>query len=410
VDIGYNLDMSLGTMAEYAVLTGDTAVRAETVRALQAHLRFVFPDGSIDNSFGCRSYKWTLFGSKTACGCQVAFGLLADADPAFARAAQLNACYLERLCSPEGVIGYGPDYWEYYRLGCIHSTFNRADALAIALAYGQPPAAAAGRLPSEEIFGVRRYASLNVMHARTRHLLATVSAFATKNAPSGGALSYLWSDRTGPVQVGCVTEYDRLDEPQNIPEYPAQYGGPITPRLEALRGVQWYSNLNEYEARLESSESEGMPRVSAAGRLKAKDAPAGEDSGLWYAIAYTFGDDWVEKVYRFDLQHGCDRICLVEPVVCSPRSSFAIAGGLVRVAAPKGQIEVSCVEPGSFSFQPEVSSRRIFSVFPSLACLPLTWQRENVAAGVYQITVRICVREDDPADRQNYAVGSLEEK
>jgi hypothetical protein len=388
VDIGYNLDMSLGVMAEYAILTGDEDVKEETIRALKTHVQFVYPDGSIDNSFGSRSYKWTLFGSKTAAGSQVALSLLCDADPVFARAAELNARYLESLCSPDYIIGYGPDYWDYYRSGCIHSTFNRADALAISLAYGKRPSEIAEKIPSEEIFGVRHYTSLNVTHVRMEHLMATVSAFATQNSPSGGSLTYLWSDQVGPVQVGCVTEYDRSDEPQNIPEYPIPYSGPTTPRIEVLRGGKKYSNLYEYDARMVTREFDHRQIVTVYGKFREKEQKAMEDSGLWYSITYTFGENWVEKIYQFDLQHDCEKISVIEPVVCSSTSRFSLSEKGLNVFPLHGEFEVLS-EPEGFTFQKDISTERILSVFPSVACLPLTWQREHVRAGVYEKKIRI---------------------
>lgn len=388
VDIGYNLDMSLGVMAEYALLTGNEMVKAETVRALRAHVQFVYPDGSIDNSFGCRNYKWTLFGSKTAHGSQIALCLLCDVDPVFARAAMLNTQYLQSLCSSDYLIGYGPDYWNYYQLGCIHSTFNRADALAIALTYGKTPSSLAVKIPTEECFGARHYPSLNVTHVRTAHLMATISAFATHNSPTGGSLSYLWSGRVGPVQVGCVTEYDREDEPQNIPEYPIPYGGTTTPRMEVLRGGRKFSNLFEYEARLNTQKVEGMVMVKAQGRLKREGISTLEDSGLWYAIDYTFGDDWVEKIYQFDLQSACEKISVIEPIVCSTHSSYLMAGRNIKIVASKGEIEITSESQG-LTFQEDVSFHRVLSVFPSVACLPLTWHCENVKAGVYEHRIRI---------------------
>jgi len=388
VDIGYNLDMSLGVMAEYALLTGDPLVKSETVRALKTHLCFVYPDGSIDNSFGCRNYKWTLFGSKTAHGCQMALCLLCDEEPAFARAAELNARYLESLCSEDYLIGYGPDYWHYYKLGCSHPTFNRADAMAIAITYGRQPSRPTSKIPNEESFGIRYYPSINVAHIRTKGLLATISGFATHNSPSGGAVSYLWSEQAGPIQLGCVTEYDRDDEPQNIPEYPVAYKGPITPRLEVTRGGKNYSNLYEYESKLITQKRGDNIAVKVLGRLRDKNYAGRDDSGLCYTIDYTFGPDWVEKRYLFDLQYDCDKLSIVEPVVCSPQHRYDITKNGAIVSTPTGKIEVTSAGD-EFIFQKDDSSERILSIFPSVTCLPLTWQQDNAQAGVYQYTISI---------------------
>jgi len=80
--------MSLGALALYAILSGDTKVKLGVIKSLKTHLNFMYPDGSIDNSWGSRSYKWTMYGSKTAHGSQMALELLSDEDPAFRKASR----------------------------------------------------------------------------------------------------------------------------------------------------------------------------------------------------------------------------------------------------------------------------------------------------------------------------------
>lgn len=390
VDIGYNLDMSLGAMAEYAILTGDPLVKSETVRALKTHVCFIYPDGSIDNSFGCRSYKWTMFGSKTAQGSQVALCLLCDEDPVFARSAVLNLKYLESCLSDDYLIGYGPDYWKYFQLGAIHSTFNRADAMALAVTYGKQPNTLSEKIPTEELFGERYYPSINVEHIRTEKWMATISGFATRNSPSGGSISYLWNESIGPVQLGCVTEYDRDDEPQNIPEYPVPYRGPITPRMEIIQNGKTYSNLYEYESKIFSHKKTDEVCVTVLGRFRDRSYRGQDDSGLCYSIEYCFSKNQVIKKYFLDLQYGCEKIKLIEPIVCSPSVNFKISNNGASILNPSGTIELTGSGDG-FQFQQEDSSTRIFSVFPSVACLPVTWQRSAVAAGIYSFTVQLTV-------------------
>ena len=70
VDLGYNLEMSLWGLGYYSKLTNDLVVRNAVLNSLKNHLYFIYPDGSMDNSWGIRSNKWTTYGSATSDGCQ----------------------------------------------------------------------------------------------------------------------------------------------------------------------------------------------------------------------------------------------------------------------------------------------------------------------------------------------------
>ena len=103
-DIGYEIDMSLWGLTLYARISGDTLVENRVRKSLVNHLYFVYPNGSIDGSWGIRSNKWTTYGSMTADGCQILFGLFATEDPRYGTAALKNLYYLRKMMK-DGIIG-----------------------------------------------------------------------------------------------------------------------------------------------------------------------------------------------------------------------------------------------------------------------------------------------------------------
>jgi len=96
VDLGYNMEMSLWGLGLYAKLTNDTVVNNSVKKALRTHVYFIYPDGSLDASWGIRSNKWTGYGSGTSDGCQVLFSLYADIDPVYANASLRNLSFIEK--------------------------------------------------------------------------------------------------------------------------------------------------------------------------------------------------------------------------------------------------------------------------------------------------------------------------
>lgn len=391
VDIGYNLDMSLGAIAEYAVITGNERIRRKAVLALRKHMEMIYPDGSMDNSFGSRNYKWTLYGSKTAHGCQIAFMLLCDQDPSFYRAAELSTSYLaQSLRESDGLFGGGPMHEELFRHGCIHTTFNRADALATALAYGREPARSDAAIPSEAPFGVRGYAELGVLHLRSGRWMGTVSCGSVQNAPAGGTISYLWHEGAGPVQLGSLTKYRRY-ESFNMPPAPAGYEEPVTPRIEAVRQGMVFANLYEYDAYSASVGDAEAVEVRVQGKLKYEEDGSCYDCGILYAIRYRFDGNRMDKEYELDVRLPCDRAAIIEPIVTRSDavSDEAEGAGRLLVALARGKRLAVSGGGAPFALDEQSLTRRAASIFPAATAVPLRWETGPLAPGVYRFKVSL---------------------
>lgn len=116
VDLGYNVEESLPSLALYSLLTGDEPIEQLVVTALKTHMEFQLPDGSWDNSWGTRNYKWSWWGSRTSDGGHPGFLLMAGHRPA-----------LPGSCSPQpGVDGRLHSRWPSLRRSRLPSEWRPA--------------------------------------------------------------------------------------------------------------------------------------------------------------------------------------------------------------------------------------------------------------------------------------------
>ena len=80
VYLGYNVEESLPALALYAINVGNKELYDKVLESKRVHLEFMLPNGW-DNSWGTRSFKWTLWGSRTSDGCHPGYYALANNDP-----------------------------------------------------------------------------------------------------------------------------------------------------------------------------------------------------------------------------------------------------------------------------------------------------------------------------------------
>ncbi|MFD2116413.1 hypothetical protein ACFSTH_07985 [Paenibacillus yanchengensis] len=386
IDIGYNIDMSIGVMAEYAMLTNDEAVREQAVRALQAHMEMMYPDGSIDNSFGSRSYKWTMYGSKTAHGCQMAYMILADENPAFIEAASRNLTFLTSCITSNGMVGYGPAHEQLKLDTCIHSTLNRADSLAVALVYGKWDVKTANKatIPADINFGFKYYRSLNTAQIRSQSWMGTISGYGSLNAATGGMLSYLWQEQYGAVQASSATVYKRT-EIANMPEYPGRYVGPLTPRIEAIIAGNRVSSLYEHQpAILQDEKTNTLGKVRVEGKLKSVPLETQVESQLFYTIDYEWSDKQIKKVYYIDVQVACEELYITEPIIVT--DDVEVKGLTTGLQLTKQSIKLHIEGSGEHFEKQPTTAEKVISLFPALESVPLRWKLSHVERGVYTFT------------------------
>ena len=223
--------------------------------SLQTHMEFMLPDGAWDNSWGTRNYKWTWWGSRTSDGCQPAYALLADRDARFYQVALKNTQLLQQ-CTVNGLLHAGPHYITHHVPPSVHHTFCHIKALTTILDHGRPTiptekrqAPVAALIPRETAYGLRFFQDIQTWLVATGKFRATVTGYdreykAMHNGhASGGALTMLWHEQTGPLLVASMNAY-QLVEAGNMQADTDPLSMPLTLRAElTTNGVTYMNSL-----------------------------------------------------------------------------------------------------------------------------------------------------------------------
>jgi hypothetical protein len=374
-DIGYEMDMSLWGLELYARTVNDSAMHACVAASLKNHLLFVYPDGSIDGSWGIRSNKWTTFGSMTADGCQILFSLFAPEDDRYRTAAWRNLLYLRSMIK-DGQIGYGPHYGLLFtERPCIYPTFARAKNLALAAELGEQKAGPVPPLPTDTGSWIKHFATMDVVVARTETFLATLSAYQYKelqkrarskymHRPSGGSLCNLWVQDYGLLQSSSQTEYHRW-EPMHFPELGETL--PLTPRIQFRDENGLFTNLYEFDGRLDYQQSHVL-RISTSGELTNRDLLPG---GVAYTWTHLLSDEAVEKRVDLRFHDGPRDVTIVEPIVFHPGMRFEQPDrNTVRIISPKRSFTFRLLEGDAILSMGE-NQDKYYAAFPSLRAYPI---------------------------------------
>ncbi len=275
VDIGYNWEETVPLLTLYAHRKGTPEAREKMLKVMKDHLWFVNPDGSIDNSFGSRSFKWSYWGSRTADGCSKAYAVFAkDADPVFAEASYRNTELMKR-CTFAKLLAGGPQYEEYGEKPCIHHTFCHAAGLVQAVKKGIKAPMESTPLPIEELEGYKYFPELDTYRIHSNGYTATITGYDVdhqKGHATGGTLTYLYNEKDGVILLSSLVDY-RPVEAGNMQlslTHPTR-GTSLTPRAEVILDESKpnlpkktrYSPVHDPAATIEAREEDGKVIITA---------------------------------------------------------------------------------------------------------------------------------------------------
>ncbi|MBD8387740.1 hypothetical protein [Dysgonomonas sp. BGC7] len=325
IDLGYNLEMSLWGLALYAKLAKDETVTSIVEKSLAKHIYFIYPDGSMDASWGIRSNKWTCFGSSTSDGCQVLFSLFMDKNDAYRTAAIRNIQFLQ-TCMKDGIVGFGPLYYEMYNyLPCIYPTFTKAKSMAMSIAFAKADVGKTELLPLDKR-GMYYFPTLNLTLARTAQWCTTISGYTYKDPagdrtkymhrPGGGTITNLWLNGHGYFQASSQTIYKRW-EPMSFPEIPDPL--PLTPRIEFNSDLGNFTNLYEFDAIITNKEENGAYIVSSFGELKNSKQ---QEGGIAFRLSHSINDNSISKEIELIYHDARQPVRIIEPIIYYPNMKF----------------------------------------------------------------------------------------
>ncbi|MBT9777042.1 hypothetical protein GPL15_11070 [Clostridium sp. MCC353] len=340
VDIGYNVEETAPSLLICARVLKDAELLEKVRKLLECQLEFMLPDGAWDNSFGSRNFKWTYWGSRTSDGCQTAYGTWGGEEPVFQEAALRNL-NLYRACTHDGLLYGGPDYWSHGEEPCIHHTFCHAKALAAVLDCGGMDRIRV-KLPIESGNRVRYFPTIDTYKISFGGFLSTLTGYDFEymkgGHASGGCVTLLWHEKTGPVLVSSMTAYS-LKEAHNMQlSVKKSEHRPLTMRVETEMDEKVYSQFFDYgsEIQVKQAEDEVYAEVKAElvdiGRKSLK-------SPVYCRMIYTWNKDgfqaegWIEG----DQER---RASLIIPVIGRHGDGYGMDGNRVTIKRNGGTVEI----------------------------------------------------------------------
>ncbi len=410
VDIGYNVEETLPSLAMYGKVKGDQEICDLAKKSLASHLEFMLEDGAWDNSFGTRNYKWSYWGSRTCDGCGLGYLLFADENQAFADAARRNTELLKE-CTVKGLLSGGPHYETAGQSPCVHHTFTHAKVLAGILDAGlegyledeyQKEDCQKDKYQGEECLekryeeegyrdercgkdtreepvngrkGIRYFPELSCYRVQFGPVYGTVSAYDWEYLPgghaAGGTLSMAFHREAGPLICSGVCEY-RLKEPNNMQiPYKVRHEC-LALRIEAEIDGEIYSSVYEDCPQIRAEEN----RIRVMGRLKnmGHQAMGGEEGR--YEFEYVFEEK------RISIRAGFSQGKLICPLVSREDEEIQEkktekGRGFLKL---KKKVPV-CVEIYGGLHLP-YGKERIFNLVPGLQALRMDVEPENGAAKI----------------------------
>lgn len=389
VDLGYNISHSLGNMAYYALRISDTGLRKKIAEIMGVHLKFIYPNGTVDNSWGTRAFKWTYeSGTKTAHSVLYSLSLLKDLDPRFHTAELLCLNYLSNQAIHDGWIALGPHSSKHISTTppSNYLTVARACSIATAIQYG-PNVTQTPSIPSQQKNWIDFFSSINVAVVRTNKIMATVSAYGQiktygrDSVPKGGSITNLWFEEFGEngfLQTSSQTRYIR-HESMHMPV--EQDLLPLTPRIECYKGNDYFTNL--YDTNMPAlivRKHTDCYEVTTHGELVSR---RGKHSGVKYKLTHRFFDDYVKKEVTIKPTNMKTQVYIIEPIVKNNNHTAFVEtdSDTIQIIPTSGNQLTFRITHGTlpYSLTAGKNHEKYWCPFPGIECFPLSVEFEVMA-------------------------------
>lgn len=372
VDLGYNVEETLNGLVQYAVLEKDEQLLQLLTESMNGHLEFMLPDGAWDNSWGTRQNKWSYWGSRTTDGCQPAFALMADRNPAFGTAAFLSTELLKR-CTINGLLGGGLHYEFHGIKPCLHHTFAHAKSLAFVLDNTEKLSNISKKatLPRGKAEGIKHFPELDVWLAAKGPWRATVSSNDVvfkkphSQAATGGSLAVLWHNKIGPIFTASMAEYILVERYNQQPQ-PNGEDFPLTPRIESNREGKWYSNLFDLKAKVKTNEKNNTLNFEVVTQLTDRERAILPRSN--YQLNYSFGIEKTIIVAKKVNDAPLDKeASLVLPIISPQHEQVVqVSENLIEIQKKESKVSVMANVPLSIV---KTKKKRVFNMVPGMEAI-----------------------------------------
>jgi hypothetical protein len=183
--------------------------------------------------------------------------------------------------------------------------------------------------------------------------------------PTGGAISNLWLKDHGFLQASSQTEYHRW-EPMHFPEVTNLEC--LTPRIEFEDSNGYFTNLYEFDATTNFSQTGDIIKASIYGELKNSDQEAG---GIGYSYEYVFTGKSVTKKVHLRYHSIRDTVKIVEPVIQYKGTKIVQAGSDKIIISTENQTINFELEKGNAILSSGANAENYWSPYPALKGYPI---------------------------------------
>lgn len=387
IDLGYNLEESLNNLVLYALEEKDEDLLQIVKKSLDTHLKFILPDGGIDNSFGNRMFKWTYWGSRTSDGMQPAFSLMANYNPALGTAAFKNTELL-KACTHNGLLHGGLHYKSHGIQPCVHHTFAHAKPLAYLLDHWEdlPKINTSATLPRATANGVTYFEELDVSLFGKGDWSGTISAYDSIYSPkkdvrqaTGASLALLYHNKVGLLCTASTAIYRMLEAYNQQPQPGEDIA--LTPRIETYKDNVWYTNLFDLKATFKTTETKDIIEYMANAQLKNEAREVVSDTAKNFDLSYLCSEERVEIIAKTN-EDITEATSFVLPIVSPTGENVQqVSAHEVTIEKPEGIVKVTS---NSIIRIKEMPRDRTFNMVPGVEAVPLIvkFEKDNTPLNI----------------------------
>jgi uncharacterized membrane protein len=269
----------------------------------------------------------------------------------------------------------------------VHHTFCHLKALTTILDHGRPTILTEKRqtpvtslIPRETAYGLRFFQDIQTWLIATGKFRATVTGYdreykAMHNGhASGGALTMLWHEQTGPLLVASMNAY-QLVEAGNMQADADPLSMPLTLRAELITNSVTYMNISFLDVTVKASQTGDKIVIHASSRLVDKDQNDPPQGPVYCQAEYIFTPNKVtiSMLCKTAVTAYANDIRIVVPVISSSGETIQVAGDKnVHIHKNKARLNIQSNQPLT---RHPVTGERLFNFVPGLEAVPFVINR-----------------------------------
>jgi hypothetical protein len=228
-------------------------------------------------------------------------------------------------------------------------------------------------LPRETPYGLRFFTDIQTWLISTGAFKATVTGYdreykAMHNGhATGGALTLLWHELTGPLLVASMNNY-QLVEAGNMQADKDPLSMPLTPRVELTTNGVTYMNISCLDARITAEEQQNKIIIKTRSKLVDKDQHDPAQGPVYCYADYIFTPQQISLSFRHDPTPYSDSIRIVLPVIS--RSGEAVAVINDKTIHIQKEKSLVTLKTNQSIQQLPTTDGRLFNFVPGLEAIP----------------------------------------